>query len=129
MRTIAENYRLPYYTLSPTYSVCQNHGYISGEAFTCPKCGGKAEVYSRITGYYRPVQNWNEGKAQEYKNRVEYDLGSSRHMPVSTGTRIGDVPAAGNGGRTAERPDRTLLFVTETCPNCRIAKAYLDGIS
>ena len=129
VRTIAENYRLPYYTLSPTYSVCQNHGYISGEAFTCPKCGGKAEVYSRITGYYRPVQNWNEGKAQEYKNRVEYDLGSSRHMPVSTGTRIGDVSAAGNGSKTAKRPDRTLLFVTETCPNCRIAKAYLDGIS
>lgn len=59
VRTIAQNYKLPYYTLSPTYSVCKEHGYIAGEHFTCPHCGAKAEVYSRITGYYRPVQNWN----------------------------------------------------------------------
>ena len=58
VRTIAENYKLPYYTLSPTYSVCRDHGYIAGEHFTCPTCGKPAEVYSRITGYYRPVQNW-----------------------------------------------------------------------
>ncbi len=64
MRKIAENYKLPYYTISPTYSVCKNHGYIAGEHFTCPECGGQTEVYSRITGYYRPVQNWNDGKAQ-----------------------------------------------------------------
>ncbi len=148
VRTIAENYRLPYYTLSPTYSVCKNHGYLSGEAFTCPKCGEKAEVYSRITGYYRPVQNWNEGKAQEYKNRVEYDLGMSRHMPigfesadskaiasestgskaVGSGVRMEDVPAP--EAETQERTeDEVLLFTTGTCPNCRIAKAYLDGIS
>ena len=74
VRKIAENYRLPYYTLSPTYSVCKEHGYIAGEHFTCPKCGKKAEVYSRITGYYRPVQNWNDGKTQEYKNRKLYDV-------------------------------------------------------
>lgn len=74
VRKIAENYRLPYYTLSPTYSVCKEHGYIAGEHFTCPTCGKKAEVYSRITGYYRPVQNWNDGKAQEYKNRTVYDI-------------------------------------------------------
>lgn len=78
VRKIAENYKLPYYTLSPTYSVCKDDGYIAGEHFTCPKCGGKAEVYSRITGYYRPVQNWNDGKAQEYKNRKEYDVAHSR---------------------------------------------------
>ena len=64
VRKIAENYRLPYYTLSPTYSVCSDHGYIAGEHFTCPVCGHPAEVYSRITGYYRPVQNWNDGKLQ-----------------------------------------------------------------
>ena len=73
VRKIAENYKLPYYTISPTYSVCREHGYLSGEHFICPKCGKKAEVYSRITGYYRPVQNWNDGKAQEYKNRKLYD--------------------------------------------------------
>lgn len=77
VKKIAENYRLPYYTISPTYSVCKNHGYLSGEHFTCPKCGEKAEVYSRITGYYRPVQNWNAGKAEEYKARREYVIESS----------------------------------------------------
>ena len=82
MRTIAENYRLPYYTLSPTYSVCKNHGYLAGEQWTCPKCGEEAEVYSRITGYYRPVKNWNDGKAQEYKDRTVYDVAHS-HMDVS----------------------------------------------
>ena len=85
VRTIAENYRLPYYTLSPTYSVCSTHGYLEGEHFVCPECGGRAEVYSRITGYYRPVQNWNEGKAQEYKNRKLYEIENSRQMSVSTG--------------------------------------------
>ncbi|MFQ7185165.1 MAG: anaerobic ribonucleoside-triphosphate reductase [Hungatella sp.] len=73
VRTIAENYKLPYYTMSPTYSICKSHGYLIGEHFTCPICGEKAEVYSRITGYYRPVQNWNEGKSQEYKDRTNYD--------------------------------------------------------
>ena len=74
VKTIADNYRLPYYTLSPTYSVCPTHGYLAGEHFTCPHCGKAAEVYSRITGYYRPVQNWNDGKSQEYRERREYIL-------------------------------------------------------
>ena len=77
VRKIAENYKLPYYTMSPTYSVCSEHGYLTGEQFTCPICGQKTEVYSRITGYYRPVQNWNDGKAQEYKDRVVYNIGRS----------------------------------------------------
>ena len=85
MRTIAQNYKLPYYTLSPTYSICKSHGYLAGEHFTCPICKQKAEVYSRITGYYRPVQNWNEGKLQEYKDRITYDTGKSvlKKEPVS----------------------------------------------
>ena len=74
VRKIAENYKLPYYTMSPTYSVCADHGYLSGEQYTCPICGEKTEVYSRITGYYRPVQNWNDGKTQEFKDRKVYDL-------------------------------------------------------
>lgn len=78
VRKIAENYSLPYYTLSPTYSVCKNHGYISGEHFECPECGEHTEVYSRITGYYRPVQNWNDGKAQEYKERKVYNIATSK---------------------------------------------------
>ena len=77
IRKIAENYKLPYYTLSPTYSICKQHGYLEGEQFTCPICGSDAEVYSRITGYYRPVQNWNDGKTQEYKERKVYNLDNS----------------------------------------------------
>ena len=78
VRKIAENYKLPYYTMSPTYSVCKNHGYLAGEVTVCPDCGEPAEVYSRITGYYRPVQNWNVGKTQEYKDRQVYNLATSR---------------------------------------------------
>lgn len=77
VRKIAENYKLPYYTMSPTYSVCPDHGYLVGEQYTCPHCGKKTEVYSRITGYYRPVQNWNDGKVQEFKDRRVYDAGFS----------------------------------------------------
>ena len=77
VRKIAENYKLPYYTMSPTYLICKDHGYLTGEQFTCPHCGGKTEVYSRITGYYRPIQNWNDGKAQEYKDRKVYNIGIS----------------------------------------------------
>ena len=77
VRKIAENYKLPYYTLSPTYSVCKDHGYLAGEVSVCPHCGGKTEIYSRITGYYRPVQNWNDGKAQEFRDRKVYNVGRS----------------------------------------------------
>jgi ribonucleoside-triphosphate reductase len=125
VRTIAENYKLPYYTLSPTYSVCSTHGYLAGEHFVCPECGDKAEVYSRITGYYRPVQNWNEGKAQEYKNRRLYDVDKSREMPVSNGIKSEsqlepDEPYMNDG---------LYLFTTKTCPNCKLAKEYLKDLS
>ncbi|MDO5552274.1 MAG: ribonucleoside triphosphate reductase [Planctomycetia bacterium] len=72
VRKIAENYKLPYYTLSPTYSICQRHGYLPGEVATCPHCGKSTEIYSRITGYYRPVGNWNDGKMQEFRDRRVY---------------------------------------------------------
>ena len=78
VRRIAENYKLPYYTMSPTYSVCANHGYLAGEVYTCPICGKPTEVYSRITGYYRPVQNWNVGKSEEFKERKTYNIISSK---------------------------------------------------
>ena len=127
VRTIAENYKLPYYSISPTYSVCKTHGYISGESFICPHCGESAEVYSRITGYYRPVQNWNAGKSQEYKNRVVYDVNASREMPI--GEIIQSVP---NGMKEVkpvqEEQNRLLLFTTKTCPNCVMAKQFLNGI-
>ena len=83
VRKIAENYKLPYYTMSPTYSICKNHGYLSGEQYTCPICGEETEVYSRITGYYRPVKNWNDGKLQEFKERKVYDVEHS-HVKQET---------------------------------------------
>jgi ribonucleoside-triphosphate reductase len=123
VRAIAENYKLPYYTISPTYSVCKKHGYLAGEQFTCPHCGEKAEVYSRITGYYRPVQNWNDGKAQEYKNRKLYDIANSRPMPVS------EFRSVSSQEELCDEEDRLFLFTTKTCPNCKIAKEYLKGVS
>ena len=129
VRKIAENYKLPYYTMSPTYSICHNHGYIAGEEFKCPDCGSKTEVYSRITGYYRPVQNWNDGKAQEYKDRKVYNAYNavkrefhSDTCCCSTAPMVNAVPQ--------ETPvisaDKLTLFTTTTCPNCRIAKTFLD---
>ena len=121
VRKIAENYKLPYYTMSPTYSICKDHGYISGEHYTCPECGNVTEVYSRITGYYRPVQNWNDGKAQEFKDRKVYDLSHSHfHVKSKAGEKIDEVMKA-----EADAP-RKLLFTTKTCPNCKIAKNALE---
>ena len=126
VRKIAENYELPYYTLSPTYSVCKDHGYISGEQFTCPICGNKTEVYSRITGYYRPVQNWNDGKTQEFKDRKLYDLTKSRFVMKVKGSDLGIT--AGKEGTQQPEPaqSQNLLFTTHTCPNCQIAIRALD---
>ena len=123
VRKIAENYRLPYYTLSPTYSVCKEHGYIAGEHFTCPKCGKKAEVYSRITGYYRPVQNWNDGKTQEYKNQKLYDIDNSCLKKVHSSI----VTVSRDDVEIKPMEGVKYLFTTKTCPNCRMAKEMLKG--
>ena len=109
VRKIAENYRLPYYTMSPIYSVCKNHGYINGEVSKCPTCGEEAEIYSRITGYYRPVKNWNDGKIQEYKHRKAYDMKCSKLKEKNT-----------------EEKDAIMLFGTKVCPNCKVAAQLLD---
>ena len=122
VRKIAENYRLPYYTLSPTYSVCKNHGYLAGEQPVCPFCGEKAEVYSRITGYYRPVQNWNDGKAQEFKDRRTYDIGASKL--THSGVRKQEPKAERQAELLNEIPE---LFATKTCPNCKQAEQLLDA--
>ena len=123
VRKIAENYRLPYYTMSPTYSICKNHGYIAGECYTCPDCGEKTEVYSRITGYYRPVQNWNNGKAQEFKDRKVYNIGASR---LTHKGPLAESPACAPAETATDEPDELLLFTTKTCPNCRMACMMLD---
>ena len=131
VRTIAQNYKLPYYTLSPTYSICKSHGYLAGEHFTCPICKQKAEVYSRITWYYRPVQNWNEGKLQEYKDRVTYDTGKSvlKKEPVSMRPveRV-EAESQNESGEGLKKKPQLYLFATRTCPNCRTAKEFLKGV-
>ncbi len=135
VRTVAENYRLPYYTLSPTYSICKDHGYLIGEHNTCPICGREAEVYSRITGYYRPVKNWNEGKTQEYKNRTSYDVAHSvlRKNPES-GKQLAEAlnrkaeGAKAEETKAAQSQSGNYLFTTKTCPNCRMAKEFLKDV-
>ena len=123
VRKIANNYKLPYYTLSPTYSVCRNHGYIAGEEFKCPDCGSATEVYSRITGYYRPVQNWNDGKAQEYKERKVYNIS---HSHIEGHGHHTACACAEREETACTLADGLYLFKTATCPNCKVALAQLD---
>ena len=120
VKKIAENYKLPYYTMSPTYSVCRNHGYISGEIKKCPTCGEKTEIYSRITGYYRPISNWNDGKAKEFDMRKEYVI-KQEDVKCSE-------PEKENIKEETKKSNKVkgyLLFGTKTCPNCKIAKEKL----
>ena len=120
VRKIAENYHIPYYTMSPTYSVCKDHGYLEGEQYICPHCGQRTEVYSRITGYYRPVQNWNDGKSEEFRNRKTYIPETSvlSHGVLSEEAVIEHV--------IEQSLEDITLFATKTCPNCKMAKMLLD---
>ena len=124
VRKIAENHKLPYYTMSPTYSVCADHGYITGEAYTCPICGKKTEVYSRITGYYRPVQNWNDGKSQEFKDRKVYKVASS-YLKETAEAAVAPVKEEAAPETPAVTGGKALLFSRVTCPNCRVAENLL----
>ena len=121
VRKIAENYHIPYYTMSQTYSVCKEHGYLVGEQFVCPHCGQKTEVYSRITGYYRPIQNWNDGKTAEYHNRKEYEPENSHLTHELKHEHCEQEQKVSN-----ESLNEILLFATKTCPNCKMAKMLLD---
>ena len=120
VRKIAENYHIPYYTMSPTYSVCKDHGYLEGEQYICPQCGQRTEVYSKITGYYRPVQNWNDGKSEEFRNRKTYIPETSvlTHGVLNEDAVVEQVIEASLEDIT--------LFATKTCPNCKMAKMLLD---
>ena len=126
VQKIAENYKLPYYTMSPTYSVCRKHGYIAGEVHTCPECGEVTEVYSRITGYYRPVQNWNAGKTQEYKHRKVYNIETSvlTHGKPDVGS-LKIIEDAKAECACAPKTAKAMLFSRVTCPNCRVAENLL----
>ncbi len=124
VKKIAENYKLPYYTLSPIYSVCKDHGYLAGEVHYCPTCGQPTEVYSRITGYYRPVQNWNDGKTQEYHDRKMYDIANSHltHEGVQQSLAAAETVCT----EDCAKEQAVYLFTTATCPNCKIACSILD---
>ena len=130
VRTIAENYKLPYYTLSPTYSICKEHGYLSGEQKICPKCGKTTEVYSRITGYYRPVQNWNDGKLQEYANRTEYVVEEKKVQHADMAAAQASLKNQRDELKQMESSYKSVkyLFTTKTCPNCNLAKKYLKDV-
>ena len=121
VRKIAENYKLPYYTMSPTYSVCADHGYIPGEVYKCPVCGKTTEVYSRITGYYRPVQNWNDGKRAEFADRKVYDVEHSHFH-----ARPGGCSCEQHEEIKEEGLKKPLLFTRNGCPNCKTSKMMLD---
>ncbi len=145
---IAEHYRLPYYTMSPTYSICADHGYIPGEVHECPTCGKETEMYSRITGYYRPVKNWNDGKSQEFKDRQVYDIGRSKLIKgdgeaarafaglqaLAVGAEAvefdgtkGRFEAPGvDFGPEGALPAGTYLIATRTCPNCGRVETLLQ---
>lgn len=125
VRKIVENYKLPYYTMSPTYSICKNHGYLSGEQYTCPICGEETEVYSRITGYYRPVKNWNDGKLQEFKERKVYDVEHS-HVKQETFRETEQEEEQRIFEEVNTEEGKVLLFTTKTCPNCKLAKDSLE---
>ena len=132
IRKIAENYKLPYYTLSPTYSICTEHGYLAGEVYKCPHCGKTTEVYSRITGYYRPVQAWNDGKSQEFKERRTYNIERSTelHPEINIGSggvrTISAIPAVEECICESDEGTKIYLFATKTCPNCKMAGVFLD---
>lgn len=121
VRKISENYRLPYYTISPTYSVCKNDGYLSGEVWKCPKCGGETEVYSRITGYYRPVKNWNAGKSQEFEDRMVYEVEGSYHPKKKASVK---KPKKNIGIPSSN--ENNLLFTTKTCSNCKMIQKMMN---
>ena len=131
VRKIAENYKLPYYTMSPTYSVCTEHGYLNGEVYKCPHCQKTTEVYSRITGYYRPVQAWNDGKSQEFKERRTYNIDRSNELHPeinigSEGVRTVNAITPQVEKEKAASVSGTFLFATKTCPNCKMAAMFLE---
>ncbi len=121
VRKIAENYKLPYYTMSPTYSVCADHGYIAGEVYECPTCGKTTEVYSRITGYYRPVQNWNDGKRAEFADRKVYDVANSKFQAKADNKAQKECAVV-----TDMELNGPILFTRNGCPNCKTSKMMLD---
>ena len=135
VKKISDNYKLPYYTMSPTYSICPEHGYITGEHFTCPTCGKRTEVWSRITGYYRPVQNWNNGKKSEFQNRTEYmeEASLSNFDKKVHSQEHQNLPHCTEDGCSLNRDkssgfDKPVMFVQDHCPKCKGAEQRFNAM-
>ena len=137
VKAIAGNYKLPTFTLSPTYSICPDDGYIAGEHFTCPHCGKPAQVFSRITGYYRPVENFNNGKRQEFTERALFDRSASDEKEVNALHGFKKIMVLGTAAEEAEKApeantevkaERPILLVkAQGCPKCKEAEALVEA--
>jgi len=141
VRRIAENYRIPYFTITPTFSICSEHGYLLGEQFNCAQCNRETEVYSRIVGYYRPVSNWNKGKREEYFERKTFhseknDLGEdSREKAIlavepnieEQETETGEKePVLEGHSLTGDNGSRDVELKLFTMPNCSACEETLS---
>lgn len=154
VKTMCNNYTSPYFTLSPTYSVCPKHGYIVGEHYTCPHCGEVTEVYSRITGYYRAIQNWNIGKTSEFDTRETYDVEAKGELVQEEQCETCEIDNAKSASDGSEfdtmmnppadfevKPNALLTNITtsvmdnntpviisqERCPKCKMLEAITDS--
>ena len=126
VRKIAENYKLPYYTISPTYSICLKHGYIIGEKEECPQCHQKTEIYSRITGYYRPIQNWNIGKIAEFNTRKSYILKNNLKNDYCHNDNCFVKKTKNIKKKIINFEQKKIFLITnKTCPNCNLIKMFL----
>jgi ribonucleoside-triphosphate reductase len=122
VKTIASRYRIPYFTISPVFSVCAEHGYLNGRQESCPQCGAITEVYSRIVGYYRSLANWNAGKRAEFDDRLHFSLSEE-----SAASGIPSVPS--KLANLNSPPVSYLLFHRTACPQCPPLKARASSLS
>lgn len=124
VKKIAHNTKLPYFSITPTFSICKKHGYIKGENPKCPVCGEETEVYSRVVGYFRPVKNWNEGKKEEFKDRLEYVEEKAFKNEFKT-----QVMVRTNGKQESATASSYKIFTFPACEKCAEAKRYLNNFS
>ncbi len=128
IQQIVRNFRIPYVSISPTFSVCEHHGRFTGKQEFCPTCGAEMEVYSRITGYYRAVSFWNKGKKEEFKQRVTYDV-SKRSVGKDGSDATNPAPCCASQEKLAPKEEpkwiQPLFFHNDTCVKCQSIKPFL----
>ncbi|MBW2989755.1 ribonucleoside triphosphate reductase [Candidatus Woesearchaeota archaeon] len=132
VKKIASNTQLPYFSISPTFSICPSHSYIAGEVPKCPDCGAETEVYSRIVGYYRPIKQWNNGKKEEFRKRVEFSEKKAFEKKLEIKAVIGEqgISVSDTEGLISNSSgiiNRFRIFSLPHCDKCAAAKEYLNG--